>query len=76
MAMALFNTPDEETIDSSSDDATVSSTPPLPALCDVLRTPLSLATLSPRAVWQALGLEPMTEDFQKFGDKEALSPAS
>ena len=42
----------------------------------VLRTPLPHATPSPRAVWQALGLESMTEGYHKSGDKEARSPAS
>ena len=40
-----------------------------------LPAPLREATSSPRAVWQALGSEPITEDYQKSGDKEALSPA-
>ena len=55
MAVALFNTPDQEGLDSSLDDATTSQAPSLPALCAVLGTPPS-----PRAVRQALGSEPMT----------------
>ena len=76
IAMALFNTLDQESSDSSSDDATISPAPSLLALCAVLRTPLPKATPSRRAVWQALGLEPMREGYQNSGDKEALSPAS
>ena len=54
----------------------MSPTLSLQALCVVLGTPLPSATPSPGVVWRALGLEPMTEDYQRLGDKEALSPAS
>ena len=53
-----------------------SRAPFLPTLCAVLGTPLRQATPLPRAIWQALGLEPMTKDYQRLGDKEAPSPAS
>ena len=73
MAVAFFNTPDHESSHGSSDDAIVSSPPSLPTLRAVLGTPLPPATPSPRAVWRALGLEPMTEDYDWSRDKEAPS---
>ena len=75
MVVALFNTTDQESSDSSSDDATVSPSPSLLALCVVLGTPLPRASPSPRAVWQALGFKPVTADSQQLRGKEALSPA-
>ena len=76
MAMALFNTPEQGDSDDSLSDTQLLPTSSLSSLCTVLRTPVPRATLSPRAVWEALSLEPMCEEYQMSGDKEALSVAS
>ena len=73
VAMTLFNTPSRT---SSGDQETDDFPTPHSVVGSIVGAPSPLVTLSPPAVWRALGLEQMSDTRLPSEDKEALSPTS